>query len=682
MQINREQKTNRDYVRFKIAGPVRPPKALNNQELLSRTRFLVQKEREAHVQVLRHLREIEVRKLYFSQGFSSLFDYAVRELGYSEGAAFRRIKAMRLCRDLPEAEEKLQSGKLSLSSASQLQNFFEKQKKAQLKKEKALESVKRLEFENPAQRVLPPTSRREDPEESAQRFLAKTPKRIESEKPPQSEESRSLENAGRSHESSRREEPAGLSCSRSQAGASSSVAFGETGKEKKKTLNRTQKLDLIEKTEGRSSRFTEKLLLERAPDTFEKSAARRERARLLGNGRVEIKAIVSESCHKKLKELKNLLSHRNPSMEYGGLLEILSDLALDKFDPSRKEERKKQTKGGQALNSGGSRKNEEGGGERRPDGRDESRDASPAPASRLPGASGSKIESRFFVASAQKSQQARQTSVATGGKSWQTNRTFAASAQKLRLTERTFTTSAQKSPSAGLHAKRASVTSAQKLKSTPQAAVDWAAPIAKSQQTQQIFALTGNKGQQTKPAGDTSSSPGASGSKSISRIFAASAPKSQKTSQVFATSASKQDHTTQTPDDSILKQSQAAPDPATSAQKSQGTRRNSVLVSDKRRQMNRTFAASAQKSGQATRYIPAEVKRRVWIRDKGCCSYLNPRTGQKCGSRRFLHIDHILPFALGGGSGADNLRLLCAGHNQFRARQTFKNSASKNSKLY
>ena len=714
MQINREQKTNRDYVRFKIAGPPRPPKALGNQELLSRTKFLVQKEREVHVQVLRHLREIESRKLYFSQGFSSLFDYAVRELGYSEGAAFRRIKAMRLCRDLPEAEERIQSGKLSLSSASQLQNFFEKQKKAQLKREKAVESVNRLESEKPPQRVLPQTSRRADPEESAQRFLAKTPKRIESENPAQSEESRSLENAGRFHESSRREEPAGLSCPAAQAGADSqesirrkesleaglscpksqasaafSVAFfGETGKEKEKkreekekTLNRSQKLDLIEKTEGRSSRFTEKLLLERAPEIFEKSAARRERARLLGNGRVEIKAIVSESCHKKLKELKNLLSHRNPSMGYGGLLEILSDLALDKFDPIRKEERKKQTKGGQALNSGGSRKNEEGGGERRPDGRDESRDASPAPASRLPGASGSKIESRFFVASAQKSQQARQTSVATGGKSWQTNRTFAASAQKLRLTERTFTTSAQKSPSAGLHAKRASVTSAQKLKSTPQAAVDWAAPIAKSQKTQQIFALTGNKGQQTKPAGDTSSSPGASGSKSISRIFAASAPKSQKTSQVFATSASKQDHTTQTPDDSILKQSQAAPDPATSAQKSQGTRRNSVLVSDKRRQMNRTFAASAQKSGQATRYIPAEVKRRVWIRDKGCCSYLNPRTGQKCGSRRFLHIDHILPFALGGGSGADNLRLLCSGHNQFRARQTFKSAARENNSL-
>ena len=59
-------------------------------------------------------------------------------------------------------------------------------------------------------------------------------------------------------------------------------------------------------------------------------------------------------------------------------------------------------------------------------------------------------------------------------------------------------------------------------------------------------------------------------------------------------------------------------------------------------------------------------------RDKGCCSYVNPRTGRKRGSRRFLHIDHILSFALGGGAETDNLRLLCAGHNQIRALQTFK----------
>ena len=105
-------------------------KYISNKELLSQIKFLVQKERHIHIQVLHHLREIQSRKLYLKLGFSSLFDYTVKELGYSEGAVFRRIKAMKLCQDIPETEVKLQSGKLSLSSACQLQTFFEKQKKA------------------------------------------------------------------------------------------------------------------------------------------------------------------------------------------------------------------------------------------------------------------------------------------------------------------------------------------------------------------------------------------------------------------------------------------------------------------------------------------------------------------------------------------------------------------------
>ena len=116
-------------------------KKLNHQQLLSQTKLLVQKERNTHIQILHHLGEIDSRKLYLELGFSSLFDYAVKELGYSEGAAYRRIKAMKLCRDLPDIENRLQSGKLSLSSASQLQAFFEKQAK-KIKVEKSKKEIK------------------------------------------------------------------------------------------------------------------------------------------------------------------------------------------------------------------------------------------------------------------------------------------------------------------------------------------------------------------------------------------------------------------------------------------------------------------------------------------------------------------------------------------------------------
>jgi hypothetical protein len=100
----------------------------SNEVLLDKTQSLAQKERALTLEVLSHLREIERRSLYAEIGYSSLFEYAVKELKYSEGAAQRRISSMRLIRDLPEVESKIESGKLSLSSLSQAQVFFRQEK--------------------------------------------------------------------------------------------------------------------------------------------------------------------------------------------------------------------------------------------------------------------------------------------------------------------------------------------------------------------------------------------------------------------------------------------------------------------------------------------------------------------------------------------------------------------------
>ena len=54
---------------------------------------------------------------------------------------------------------------------------------------------------------------------------------------------------------------------------------------------------------------------------------------------------------------------------------------------------------------------------------------------------------------------------------------------------------------------------------------------------------------------------------------------------------------------------------------------------------------------------PAAVRREVWRRDEGCCSYVDPHSGRRCGSRYRLEIDHIVPFALGGGAEPGDLRL-------------------------
>ena len=216
------------------------------------------------------------------------------------------------------------------------------------------------------------------------------------------------------------------------------------------SLSVERKQELVKKAERCSTRATMKLLSEVDPSL----SVPKEQARFLGKGKVEIKVIVDESCHKKLEELKSLLSHKDPFLSYGELLSILSEEALEKHDPVRIRKR----------------------------------------------------------------------------------------AKKRNMRKKT-------------------ITSAPKL-----------------------------------------------GSQSITKPTTTSAPKWR-------------------------------------------------------------YASKAKK---LSRVIPAELKRHIWKRDRGQCSYVHPETKRRCNSKHLLQIDHIKPFSLGGKSEPNNLRLLCASHNQYRSERTFK----------
>src|SRR5690606_13611433 len=90
---------------------------------------LAQNERDLLTKILHHLREVERRKLFSDLGYKSLFEYAVHELKYSEGQAGRRIQAMRLIKEIPEIEEKVKDGTLSIGNLSQAQSYFREMKK-------------------------------------------------------------------------------------------------------------------------------------------------------------------------------------------------------------------------------------------------------------------------------------------------------------------------------------------------------------------------------------------------------------------------------------------------------------------------------------------------------------------------------------------------------------------------
>lgn len=116
-------------------------KTISDHDLLSRTEHLVREERELLTQILHHLREIESRRLFSQLKYKSLFDYAVRHLKYSADQAARRIFAMRLLRDLPEIESKIEAGELSLTNLSLAQNFFRKEQLPRTERLKVLDQL-------------------------------------------------------------------------------------------------------------------------------------------------------------------------------------------------------------------------------------------------------------------------------------------------------------------------------------------------------------------------------------------------------------------------------------------------------------------------------------------------------------------------------------------------------------
>jgi hypothetical protein len=110
-----------------------------DQELLSTLKLQVGNERKLLMEILYSLQEVDARSLHLAMGYPDLYTFAMKELGYSSGSAYRRISAMRLLKSVPEAAPKLASGELGLENASQAQSFFRKQDQA--RKDQGLEKI-------------------------------------------------------------------------------------------------------------------------------------------------------------------------------------------------------------------------------------------------------------------------------------------------------------------------------------------------------------------------------------------------------------------------------------------------------------------------------------------------------------------------------------------------------------
>ena len=70
------------------------------------------------------------------------------------------------------------------------------------------------------------------------------------------------------------------------------------------------------------------------------------------------------------------------------------------------------------------------------------------------------------------------------------------------------------------------------------------------------------------------------------------------------------------------------------------------------------------------RHIPAEVRRTVWERDGGQCTFVS-EAGHRCPARTRLEFDHAEPVARGGQATMEGIRLRCRAHNQHEAERVF-----------
>jgi hypothetical protein len=72
-------------------------------------------------------------------------------------------------------------------------------------------------------------------------------------------------------------------------------------------------------------------------------------------------------------------------------------------------------------------------------------------------------------------------------------------------------------------------------------------------------------------------------------------------------------------------------------------------------------------------YYKRELDRALWERAQSQCEFVDEKTGRRCDCGFGLQREHVIPLALGGTNDLSNMQLLCATHNQLRARHVFGN---------
>ena len=636
--------------------------ALPDYLLLAQTRQLARHEQALQILVLDHLREIEARRLHLTRGYGSLFDYVVHELGYTAAAAWRRIKAMRLCSQTSGARELLQDGSLNLSNAAQLQNLFERSDRS---------------------RGRPPASA----------GAGGTP-------------------GGAPRDDGTPGNPAPATPMRAGERDQAPVAGP--------VLDAAAREDLVKQAAGKSTRELQQMLAEVDPELAQPS----DRMRALGSGRWALKATIDAECRHGLEKLQMLLSHQDPHLTLGGLVARLVRGGLDRYDPARPP-RVQRTDGrrsevGERTESKPARRDKEAG-QRTVAGAERNEverrsavahdDAPPVAAvpAGAPGLSATKRQTEGERGSTK--------STAVRGRVHRAD-----SAPKRPSEVKHGSASPATSPRSGGHTASPAKRHGQaEPGSTSRAAArdsgGWAISAPKRdtetehggakcaavrdvvrrsdsapKRVTQDEAVRAEEAERLCAAAD--SVPG----RRPKAEYACGQPNAMGGSGRPASPAKRHWRAERDGPDAgvgdVPDRATCAAGPRFEADRStaaqapvRGGRRSPTWAAKRLAYAAGHGAVASAKGspaldrhlaalscfgtvpGSRSRYIPAAVRREVCRRDEGCCSYVDRDSGRRCGSRYRLEIDHIVPFALGGANECSNLRLRCGAHHKLRHAQ-------------
>ena len=109
--------------------------------ILIETKKMVKQELKLIAKIVENLQTIENEKLYGELGYSSLFKYCVKELGYSEMQAFVRVSCVRLVSRHPEIKEKMKDNQISASVGAKAERFFQEEKLCEEKEKQFIEEI-------------------------------------------------------------------------------------------------------------------------------------------------------------------------------------------------------------------------------------------------------------------------------------------------------------------------------------------------------------------------------------------------------------------------------------------------------------------------------------------------------------------------------------------------------------